>query len=89
MKHNGFGSVQQHILISVPKEHVENALKAFEIRDKTVNLLREDGNNAVLEWLRWTATPDDDETIVYEIGFALDDVTGRGGWKVLWDETQF
>lgn len=86
MKSNGFGSLEQIIIIHVPKEHAKQcALKLG------VEPFKEQGNPArsYFYWKRFTTRVRDDEDVVYHLFMMLGDPENKLGWKVDWDASEY
>lgn len=78
---NGFGRVEQRIVIDVPIEFSVRVLQALGINSPED--CKEHGQTIQVVWRRWTTKLGDDETIVFELSSSLGSIFTH--CKVNWD----
>ena len=84
LKSNGYGSFEQKIVVRVDTEHVETFKEAFDTRPFRTTDTHSDFIVQTSSKCRG-----DDETVMYEIDYALPDLPAFKGWKVLWEESEY
>ena len=83
---NGFGSVEQKIIIHVPREYA----KQFALR-LDVNPIKEEGDpvRSYFAWNRQTTRTGDDEDVVFELYALLTDEDRAIDWKIDWVDSDY
>lgn len=85
MKSNGFGSLEQNIIIHVPTEHAK--LIALKLG---IEPFKEEGSpsRSYFTWKRLTTRSGNDEDVVYDLDMILGDREHKLGWNIDWDASE-
>lgn len=86
MRTNGYGSVEQVIVIHVPREAAELTASKLGIVP-----FKEAGtpSRSYFLWKRWSIKKGNDEDVVYEIDMILGDAEHKLDWKIDWDASEY
>lgn len=86
MKSNGFGSLEQSIIIHVPTEQAKQLALKLGIEP-----FKEDGSpsHSYFLWKRLTTRAGNDEDVVYDLDMILGDTEHKLGWKIDWNASEY
>lgn len=86
MQSNGFGSVEQKIVVHVPNEYA----KQFALRLEA-NPYNEESDSArsYFVWNRWTTRPGNDEDVVFALYALLTEEEHSIDWKIDWEASDY
>lgn len=86
MRSNGFGSMEQTIIIHVPQEQGSKLLSLLD----GVPLKHEgEPGHSYFTWNRWTTRTGDDEDVVFELFMLIGGPSEELDWKVAWSLSDF
>ena len=83
MKSNGYGSCIQEIIVKVPLDRIDDA-----IRDLELEPFKRDDSFAYFGVHLTSTRRGDDETVMYEIDHLLSSIQ-MGTWKIDWDNSHY
>lgn len=86
MKSNGFGSMEQSLVIHVPREQapqLESLLDCVAWKQEC------DEERSYFLWRRWSTRAGDDEDVVFELSTHLDRAADKLDWKIDWVVSEY
>lgn len=86
MKSNGFGSLEQSIIIHVPEiqtKHFEEKLGIKPFKKEGCPL------RTYFTWKRWTTRSGNDQDVVYDLFGILGSDPDKLDWKIDWEASKY
>jgi len=86
MKSNGFGSMEQSIVIHVPREQaplLKARLDCVPLKPK------DDQGRSYVLWRRWSTRTGDEEDVVFELFTHLEGPGEKIDWQIDWRSSEY
>ena len=86
MRSNGFGSMEQTIIIHVPEEQAPELVSLLDCAP-----MRQEGGlgRSYFSWSRWTTRTGDDEDVVFDLFMTLGAPSKEFDWEVDWGLSEY
>lgn len=86
MRSNGFGSMEQTIIIHVPRKQTSELVSLLECTP-----LKHEGETgrSYFSWNRWTTRIGDDEDVVFDLFRTLSGLNEELNWEVDWKLSEY
>ena len=83
IKFNGFGSFQFHLVFTVNNKHSQKLIDdGWEVLEKTAS-------GTVFKYYFTSRKRGDDETALWDLGYALPDGVPDNCWRVCWERSEY
>lgn len=86
MRSNGFGSMEQTIVIHVPEEQ---AVELASLLDCVPLEHQGEPERSYFKWNRWTTRTGDDEDVVFELFMLISGPRKELDWTIDWDLSEY
>ena len=86
MRSNGFGSMEQTIVIHVPNEQ---AVELASLLDCVPLKHKGEAERSYFTWNRWTTRTADDEDVVFELFILIGGPHEELNWTIDWDLSEY
>lgn len=86
MRSNGFGSMEQTIIIHVPNEQRP---KLLSLLDCVPLKHKGEPGHSYFAWNRWTTRTGDDEDVVFELFMLISRPRKELDWTIDWDLSEY